>query len=204
MSELLLTLELDSEQQEYADIIYRSSIALLQVLNDVLDFSRIEARKLNLENVAFPLCQVAYDVHKMFAFTASITKKAVDFIFDSSSVDSGLTIIGDPGRLRQIIINLLSNSFKFTTNGLVSFRMACDIDANNLVTAKFVVEDSRIGISNDVRDKLFQPFSQGDASTARRFGGTGLGLTICKNLLDLMGGRIELESEVGRGTKVTF
>jgi len=202
MSELLLALDLGQEQREYADIMHRSSIALLQVLNDVLDFSRIEAGRLDLEHVAFRLPQVAQDIHKMFSFAT--TEKGLDFVCDSSSINSGLVVMGDPGRLRQIIINLLSNSVKFTATGSVQFHMTCDSESETDVTVKFEVEDSGIGISEDVRERLFQPFTQGDASTARRFGGTGLGLTICKNLLHLMNGRVDLNSEIGRGTRVTF
>jgi anti-sigma regulatory factor (Ser/Thr protein kinase) len=115
-----------------------------------------------------------------------------------------MVVIGDPGRVRQIITNLLTNSIKFTNQGYVRFSVTTETETHDSINIRFVVEDTGIGIQEDVRKRLFQPFSQGDASTARRFGGTGLGLTICKNLLDLMHGRIELESTVGCGTKAVF
>lgn len=195
-------MELGAEQREHAEVIHRSSIALLRVLNDVLDFSRVEAGRLELESVPFSIARVAWDVQKMFDI--STQQKGLKFRCEITDSRPHLAVMGDAGRLRQIIINLLANSSKFTTKGFIRFAMHYEAETADAITARFEVQDSGIGISEEVRGKLFQPFSQGDASTARRFGGTGLGLTISKNLLELMQGRIELSSEPGVGTTVTF
>lgn len=119
-------------------------------------------------------------------------------------VERDLRVMGDPGRLRQILTNVLTNSIKFTSEGYVRLRVTTTEQTKETVTVQFVVEDTGIGIEEDVRKRLFQPFSQADSSTARRFGGTGLGLTISKNLVELMRGSIELESKLGQGTTATF
>lgn len=203
MAELLQDMELDGEQREYVENIQRSANALLTVINDILDFSKVESGRLDIEEVQFSLSVIVKDVSKMLSFAAE--RKNLTFLSDiSGDIRNDLVVIGDPGRVRQIITNLLTNSIKFTNQGHVRFSVQKDSETQETIWVKFIVEDTGIGIEEDVRKKLFQPFSQGDASTARRFGGTGLGLTICKNLLDLMHGRITLESHLGSGTVATF
>ncbi|RYP79313.1 hypothetical protein DL770_006718 [Monosporascus sp. CRB-9-2] len=203
MAELLADLPLDDESREYAENIVRSANALLTVINDILDFSKVESGRLDIEEVQFSLSVVVQDVSKMLGFAAQ--RKNLAFRADTSpDITNGLVVLGDPGRVRQIITNLLTNSIKFTTNGHVNFSVWKEKETHDTIEIKFVVEDTGIGIEDDVLKRLFQPFSQGDASTARKFGGTGLGLTISKNLLDLMHGRIELKSSVGHGTTATF
>ncbi|KIW64924.1 hypothetical protein PV04_07226 [Phialophora macrospora] len=203
MSELLMDTNLDSEQSEFAQNIQRSANSLLTVINDILDFSKIESGRLDIEEVRFSLGVVLRDVAKMLSFAAQ--RKGLQFGSDIRLGPSeDLILLGDPGRIRQILVNLLTNSIKFTSEGYV--RLSADILSENLdtVTVEFCVEDSGIGIEEEVKKRLFRPFSQADSSTARRFGGTGLGLTISKNLVDLMHGTIRLESKLDAGTKATF
>lgn len=203
MAELLGDMELDDEQTEYVDNIQSSATSLLTVINDILDFSKVESGRLDVEEVQFSLSLIVKEVERMLQF--AVERKNLVFESDiDDGIESNMTVIGDPGRVRQIITNLLTNSIKFTNQGHVRFSVSKEKETSNSIEVKFVIEDTGIGIQEDVRRKLFQPFSQGDASTARRFGGTGLGLTICKNLLELMNGRITLESTVGSGTTATF
>ncbi|EHK98113.1 putative Two-component system protein A [Glarea lozoyensis 74030] len=203
MAELLADTDLDEEQQECAENIQRSANGLLTVINDILDFSKVESGRLDIEEVQFSLSVVVRDVSKMLGFAA----ERKNLIFESDinvGQDTDLIVMGDPGRVRQIITNLLTNSIKFTSEGHVKFSVLKARETAEVFEVKFVVEDTGIGIEEEVRKRLFQPFSQADSSTARRFGGTGLGLTISKNLVDLMHGRITLESTLGNGTTATF
>jgi signal transduction histidine kinase len=203
MAELLLDLPLEDEQREYAENISRSANALLTVINDILDFSKVESGQLDVEEVQFSLSMVVQDVSKMLSFAAE--RKNLDFRSDIvPDIENNLIVLGDPGRVRQIITNLITNSIKFTNSGYVKFSVSKEQETNDTLEIRFVVEDSGIGIEPEVRKRLFKPFSQGDPSTARKFGGTGLGLTISKNLLDLMKGKIELQSSLGNGTTATF
>src|SRR6478735_593257 len=196
MAELLMGMELDQEQQEYVENIQSSATSLLTVINDILDFSKVESGRLDIEEVQFSLSHIVKEVGRMLQF--AVERKNLDFQSDiGDGIENDLVVIGDPGRVRQILTNLLTNSIKFTNQGYVRFSVTAEKETSESIEVKFTVEDSGIGIQDDVRKKLFQPFSQGDASTARRFGGTGLGLTICKNLLDIMHGSITLESKVG-------
>ncbi|KAI9732429.1 MAG: hypothetical protein M1834_001637 [Cirrosporium novae-zelandiae] len=201
MAELLNDTELDEEQKEYAQNIQRSANGLLTVINDILDFSKIESGRLDIEEVQFSLSVVVADVGKMLSFAAE--RKNITFENDIR-IGSDLILLGDPGRVRQIITNLLTNSIKFTSNGYVKLAVMIQAETDDIIEVKFVVEDTGIGIEEDVRKKLFRPFSQADSSTARRFGGTGLGLTICKNLVGLMRGQINLQSNLGSGTTASF
>ncbi|KAM0329161.1 hypothetical protein ACHAQA_004457 [Verticillium albo-atrum] len=203
MAELLQDMELDSEQQDYVENIQRSANALLTVINDILDFSKVESGRLDIEEVQFSLSVVVKDVSKMLSFAAE--RKDLAFVSDiSGDITNDMVVIGDPGRVRQIVTNLLTNSIKFTNQGHVKFSVEKEKETHDSIVVRFTIEDTGIGIEEEVRKKLFQPFSQGDASTARRFGGTGLGLTICKNLVELMRGKITLESHLGNGTRATF
>lgn len=139
----------------------------------------------------------------MLSFAAQ--RKNLEFISDiAPDVAEDLVVLGDPGRVRQIITNLLTNSIKFTHQGFVKLSVTKEKETADTIEIRFVVQDTGIGIDEEIRKKLFRPFSQGDASTARKFGGTGLGLTICKSLLELMHGRMDLESVVNQGTTATF
>jgi len=203
MAELLTDMDLDEEQRECAENIQRSANGLLTVINDILDFSKVESGRLDIEEVQFSLSVVVRDVSKMLGFAA----ERKNLIFESNiavGLERDLILMGDPGRVRQIITNLLTNSIKFTSEGLVKFSVLKERETADIFEVKFVVEDTGIGIEEEVRKRLFKPFSQADSSTARRFGGTGLGLTISKNLVDLMHGKISLQSTLGSGTTATF
>lgn len=203
MAELLLDVDLEEEEKEITENIHRSANALLTVINDILDFSKVESGHLDIEDVQFSLSVVVGDVTKMLSFAAE--RKHLDFRSDiAPDIDKDLVLMGDPGRVRQIITNLLTNSIKFTHKGYVKFSVSKERETAEVTEVKFIVEDTGIGIDDEVREHLFQPFSQGDSSTARKFGGTGLGLTICKNLLQLMNGRLSMDSTVGKGTTATF
>ncbi|KAI9835750.1 MAG: hypothetical protein M1819_001928 [Sarea resinae] len=220
MSELLLDTPLDEEQRECAENIARSANGLLTVINDILDFSKVESGRLDIEEVQFSLSVVLNDVNKMLQFAAERKDLAFESEYNIGRTKD-LKVMGDPGRVRQILTNLLTNSIKFTSEGRVKLAVTVQNETDDVIEVKFLVEDTGIGIEEDVRKRLFKPFSQADSSTARRFGGTGLGLTICKNvsllpqlhkvyrltleqLVDLMHGNITLESALGSGTKATF
>lgn len=203
MSELLFDMNLNEEQKECAENIHRSANSLLTVINDILDFSKVESGRLDVEEVQFSLSVVLRDVNKMMSFAAQ-RKGLAYYSFIEPEVEQDLRVIGDPGRLRQILTNLLTNSIKFTSDGSVNLNAAITQRTKDMVTVNFIVQDTGIGIEEEVRKHLFQPFSQADSSTARRFGGTGLGLTISKNLVELMKGQIWLDSKLGQGTTATF
>ncbi|PVH98193.1 putative histidine kinase group protein-like protein [Periconia macrospinosa] len=203
MSDLLLDMNLDAEQKECAENIQRSANGLLTVINDILDFSKVESGRLDVEEVQFSLSVVLRDVSKMMSFAAQRKNIAYES-FIQPEVETDLRVMGDPGRLRQILTNLLTNSIKFTSEGFVRLKVFITQESKETVTVCFAVEDTGIGIEEEVRKRLFRPFSQADSSTARRYGGTGLGLTISKNLVELMRGTIGLESKLGQGTTASF
>ncbi len=179
MSELLLDTGLDDEQRDCVENIQRSGNGLLTVINDILDLSKVESGRLDIEEVQFSLSVVVSDVSKMLSFAAE--RKNLRFESDVG-IDSGQVVMGDPGRVRQILTNLLTNSIKFTSEGYVKLAVVVQKETAETIEVLFTVEDTGIGIEEAVRKRLFKPFSQADSSTARRFGGTGLGLTICKNV----------------------
>jgi signal transduction histidine kinase/ActR/RegA family two-component response regulator/predicted DNA-binding protein (UPF0251 family) len=195
---LLLETELSDEQRKYAEAVRMSAEALLAVVNDILDFSKIEAGKLELEAVDFDLRQSLADVASIVERSADA--KGLTLTWDCDpTVPAGVR--GDVGRLRQILVNLLGNAVKFTEHGRVRVHVtARDAIEPEGVLVRFEVSDTGVGLAPDHRDKLFEPFSQADASTTRRFGGTGLGLAICKRLADAMSGTIGVESELGVGS----
>lgn len=199
MAEVLAAGIVDKEQREYIGNIQRSASALLTVVNDILDFSKVESGQLDIEDVEFSLSSLVSGVRSMLSFLAS--RKDLKFEYHvPREVQERCMVIGDPGRVRQVIMNLIANSIKFTDKGYVKFSVVKESETANSVTFGFTVDDSGIGMTEEVKSRLFQPFSQGDSSTARRFGGTGLGLTICKNLTKLMGGAILMDSTLGKGT----
>ncbi len=196
MTSLLLDSELSPEQREFAEVIRTSGEALLSVLGDVLDFSKIESGKLELEMQEFGLRACVEGTLDLFANSAAEKGLGLAYQLDT---DCPATCVSDPTRLRQVLANLISNAVKFTAEGDVQVLVRRQADMLH-----FAVQDSGIGIPAESRARLFQPFSQVDASTTRRFGGTGLGLAICRRLVELLGGAIEVESEVGRGSVFRF
>jgi signal transduction histidine kinase/CheY-like chemotaxis protein/HPt (histidine-containing phosphotransfer) domain-containing protein len=201
MTELLLDTQLTNEQREYADLVRRSSDALLGVINDILDFSKIEAGRLDLEIIDFDLRDSLADAVQLVALRAHEKKLELAY---SVQADVPEALVGDPGRLRQIIINLVGNAIKFTEQGEVVVRVATESGDDGEVSLHFSVADTGIGIPTEKQQAIFSAFSQADSSTTRRYGGTGLGLAVSSQLVDLMGGRIWVESEVGQGSTFHF
>lgn len=201
LSELLCDTPLSQEQRDFAENIQRSADALLTVINDILDFEKLELGKMDLEKAAFNLNVVIMDTQKMLTFATQ--KKGLEFRNECQLGYTG-QIVGDAGRLRQVLTNLLTNAIKFTANGSITLRVIETYEDAKSLHVHFEVRDTGCGISQVTLKKLFQPFSQADPSFARRFGGTGLGLSICKNLVDLMGGTIGLESVENKGSNAWF
>ncbi len=201
MTGLLLDTELDDEQRDWADMVRNSADALLRIINDILDFSKIEAGKLGLEIIDFDLRTTVKDTTDMLFDQAH--KKGLNFtcIVDAE-VPSGLR--GDPGRLRQILVNLASNAIKFTEKGAVVIRAALENEKEFHSTIRFTVTDTGIGIPPDRQSSLFKTFSQVDTSTTRKYGGTGLGLVISKQLSEMMGGQVGVKSEESKGSIFWF
>jgi len=205
MAEILAAELHEPEHREYIQNIQRSATSLLSVINDILDFSKVESGRLDIEEIRFSLSDLVADWSKWLRIEASL--KDLTFEMDyMGELESDLTVIGDPGRVRQILNNLGTNSLKFTREGGIKFSIKKECETDDTVEVCFTVEDTGVGLDGEIQKRLFQPFSQGDPSTARKFGGTGLGLTICKNLLDLMKGRITLQPATagGGGTVATF
>ena len=197
MTGLLLGTPLSSEQREYTEVIERSGEILLSIINDILDFSKIEAGKLAMEVVPFDLRELFEETMELHSQTA--TSKGLELtVFVEDNVPTAL--MGDPGRTRQILMNLTSNSLKFTESGEVSLNASLVSEDALHARIKLSVRDTGIGILPDVQKRLFQPFTQADGSTTRKYGGTGLGLTISRRLAELMNGTIEVESEIGKGS----
>jgi two-component system, sensor histidine kinase len=201
MTELLLTTPLTAEQRDYAQTIQTSGEGLLAVLNDILDFSKIEAGSLTIESKPVRVEELVLEVVKLFGPQASA--KGIQLESDFSQ-RAPAVIETDPGRLRQILINLVSNAVKFTKSGSVSLRVAPDGMENGRSGIRFTVTDTGIGISQEQQQRLFHPFSQVDSSSTRKHDGTGLGLVICDRLCRAMGGRIELDSAPGKGSSFHF
>ncbi len=201
MNTLLMDTDLSDEQRRYVSTVRSSGEALLNIINDILDFSKIEAGKLELENVNFNLILTLEDFAEIMAVKAD--EKGLEFIC-ASAPDIPTMIIGDPGRLRQILVNLAGNAIKFTSHGEVSVTATLASTTADDISIRFSVKDTGIGIPESKQKKLFESFTQADSSTTRQFGGTGLGLAISKQLTELMGGRIGIKSEPGRGSEFWF
>lgn len=201
MNSLLLESDLNEEQRGYAEIIRASGDALLTVIDEILDFSKIEANRLELDSRDFDLRQTLNEIEELLAISAR--KKKLEFFFCVSPIVNSL-LCGDSGRLRQVLVNLVSNAIKFTDQGVVSIHVTMLSEHLDKVTLRFEVSDTGIGIASDKIPLLFKPFQQLDSSNTRKYGGTGLGLAISKRLVELMGGEISVKSSIGKGTVFWF
>lgn len=201
MADLLRETPLTREQLEYVGIFRRAGMTLLNLINDLLDLSKMEAGRLALEETDFDLRDVIDKTTEMMALQAQ--EKGLELACSVAS-DVVPTVIGDPHRLRQIFMNLLSNAIKFTDQGRVDLRVMNDPDAQEPDVLRFIVSDTGIGIPPEKQERIFEQFAQADSSVTRKYGGTGLGLSICKQLVELMGGRLLVESQPGRGSVFSF
>ncbi len=201
MNGLLLETELSDEQRQYAEAVDRSTSILLTLINDILDFSKIEAGKMELEIIEFDLRLALEEVGDLLAVRAQ--EKGLEYV---CCVDPGTPprLMGDPGRLRQVVTNLVGNAVKFTEKGEVAVDVRVERDEAASVTLRFEVRDTGVGIPADRLDSIFESFTQADSSSTRRFGGTGLGLTISRQLVGMMGGQIGVESAPGTGSTFWF
>jgi signal transduction histidine kinase/CheY-like chemotaxis protein/HPt (histidine-containing phosphotransfer) domain-containing protein len=201
MTDILLHTELMPEQREFVEIVRMSGESLLTIINDILDFSKIEAGKLKFEMLDFEPRTAVEDVIMMLLDQARVKNLQLSAFIEPEVPDM---VCGDPGRLRQVLTNLISNAVKFTQEGEIKVRATRDAESDTDVVLRFEVTDAGVGIPEEARACLFQAFSQVDASTTRRYGGTGLGLAICKQLVNLMGGQIGCRSAPGQGSTFWF
>jgi signal transduction histidine kinase/CheY-like chemotaxis protein len=201
MTNLALDTKLTAEQNEYLETAKLSAGALLNVISDILDFSKIEAGKIELEEIAFSLTDCIDAALKTIRFRAD--EKGLELVCDIGA-EVPHAVRGDPGRLRQILLNLVGNAIKFTDEGEVGLKVVADVIEEKASKLHFIVSDSGIGIAPEKVDTIFESFSQADASTTRHYGGTGLGLTISRYLVRMMGGRLWVESELGSGSRFHF
>jgi signal transduction histidine kinase/DNA-binding response OmpR family regulator len=208
MSELLLGTSLSEKQRRFVDTVHKSGENLLSVINDILDFSKIEAGRVELENLDFNLHKMLEDTVELFAEQAHNKGLELNCQIAHTVPDA---VNGDPHRIRQILVNLIGNAIKFTAQGEVGVNITlaenpskAETTEPNQLWLRFAVHDTGIGIDEDALPRLFQAFSQADSSTTRKFGGTGLGLAISKQLVELMGGKITVDSSVGQGTSFSF
>jgi signal transduction histidine kinase/CheY-like chemotaxis protein/HPt (histidine-containing phosphotransfer) domain-containing protein len=201
MTELLLATDLTERQRKYGESVYASAESLLGVINDILDFSKIEAGRLELEDVPFHLHEKVLESIELFSLKARRKGLALHTFFEP---DVPSWVQGDPMRLRQILVNLVGNAVKFTGNGEVSVRVSWLDDGDVRALVGFEVRDTGMGIAPESTERIFDSFSQADGSTTRQYGGTGLGLTIAKQLVEMMGGGISVESSPGKGSCFRF
>lgn len=201
MTNLLLDTSLTAEQREHAETVRRSSEALLKLLNDILDFSKVESGRITLETEVFDLREVVMNVVELLTHIAQ--EKALSL---RCTIDPRLPSLvrGDGHRVRQVLLNLVSNALKFTEEGSVTIEVTVETESTESVQVRFVVRDTGIGVHEDAQKTIFQLFTQADASTTRKFGGTGLGLAISEKLVALLGGKIGLTSKVGEGSEFWF
>jgi PAS domain S-box-containing protein len=201
MTDLALDTDLDVSQREYLNIVKSSAQSLMVILNDILDFSKIEAGKLNIEAVEFSLKKTVTET--LHTVKARAEKKGLSLVFQIDAEVPEL-LCADPGRIRQVLTNLCDNAIKFTTSGGVTVGVECHQQSQETHEIHIFVRDTGIGIPKDKQSGIFEAFTQADTSTTRRFGGTGLGLTICMRLVELMGGRLWVQSEPGQGSTFHF
>lgn len=205
-TDLVLTTDLQVTQREYLQNVSKSSYNLLNIINDILDFSKIEAGKVILDNIPFSLCELVEETVEILSIKA--LEKGIELICD---IDRSLPsqFIGDPVRIKQVLVNLLGNAIKFTHEGEICIHIQklhtpYTNDDKKCLTIVIAIEDTGIGIPAEKLDTIFDSFAQADSSTTRKYGGTGLGLTISKNLAELMGGSLQVVSEPGKGSLFTF
>ncbi len=201
IADLLAQTKLSPQQDKYVQIFRRAGENLLNLINDILDLSKVEASQLELERTGFSLNEQTEIAIEMVA--ARVQEKGLTLTCDIAA-DVPDRVMGDPTRLRQVLMNLLGNAIKFTASGTVSLRVEPDGDPFSPTALRFSVQDTGIGIPDEKQARVFERFTQADSSTTRRFGGSGLGLTICKRLVELMGGRIWVESKVAMGSTFSF
>ncbi len=201
MTDLLVDTALTPEQQEFVHTIKHSGESLMRIINDILDFSKIEAGKLNIESLPFDLRVTVEDTLDLLAPVAQAKHLELVGLIDAQAPNA---VTGDPGRIRQILTNLIGNAIKFTDSGEVLVQVLKAEETDSSVLLRFEIVDTGVGLTEEAKAKLFQAFTQADSSTARKHGGTGLGLAICKRLTELMGGQIGLQSYPGTGTCVWF
>lgn len=201
MTELVLDTELTTEQRENLGLVRFSAESLLSIINDILDFSKIEAGKLELEAIPFDLRESLGETMKSLSIRAH--QKGLELIYDVQP-DVPEALIGDPGRIRQVLVNLVGNSIKFTEQGEVFINVEEESNEDAITCLHFTVKDTGVGIPKEKQEKIFEAFSQADGSMARRYGGTGLGLTICTRLVTMMGGAIWVESQPSKGSTFHF
>jgi signal transduction histidine kinase/DNA-binding response OmpR family regulator len=201
MTELVLDTDLTSEQRESLGLVKLSAESLLSIINDILDFSKIEAGKLDMEAIPFELRESLGETMKALSYRAH--QKGLELIYEVQA-DVPEMFVGDPGRIRQIIVNLVGNSIKFTERGEIFVSVDKESETAATVRLHFAIKDTGVGIPADKQSKIFEAFSQADGSMARKYGGTGLGLTICTRLVAMMEGRIWVESELGKGSTFHF
>ncbi|MCP4291352.1 MAG: response regulator [bacterium] len=201
MCSLLLKTRLQYDQKEFAESIRTSANALIHIIDDILDFSKVEAGKLSIENINFNLAKLLEETGDLLSFR--IEQPEVELIFQVAD-DVPEQIIGDPGRLRQVIINLIGNALKFTHQGEVVLRVSVESEADDCFVVLFEIQDTGLGIPQEKLACIFDGFTQADSSTTRKYGGTGLGLSISNQLVELMGGTIQVESVVDKGSTFSF
>jgi PAS domain S-box-containing protein len=201
VADLLAKTTLSSEQDKYVQIIRRAGDNLLNLINDILDLSKVEASQLELERTVFSLNDLLEKVVEMVSVRAS--EKGLALTHEISP-NIPANLVGDPTRLRQVLLNLVGNAIKFTEFGDVSLRVTHDEDPAHPTALRFTISDTGIGISGEKLSRVFEQFTQADSSTTRRYGGSGLGLTISKRLVELMGGRIRVQSTIGQGSVFDF
>jgi signal transduction histidine kinase/CheY-like chemotaxis protein len=201
MTDLVLSTELKSDQREYLEAARYSADSLLTILNDILDFSKIEAGRLDLNPIEFSLRAGLESLQKMFLLPLRTKNLEFTMAVGDTVPDR---LVGDPDRLRQVLLNLVGNAMKFTESGSIALRVDRESETAGGTTLVFEVSDTGIGIPADKCDVIFESFRQADGSMTRKYGGTGLGLAICSRLVELMGGKIGVTSELGKGSKFRF
>ncbi|MGH9447906.1 MAG: ATP-binding protein, partial [Terriglobia bacterium] len=201
MTELALETDLTAEQRDFLETVHSSGDAMMSVINDILDFSKLEAEKLEVDSVEFGPSEFLSDALK--AIAARARQKGLEIVVDFGSEVSP-RLVGDPGRLRQVLLNLVGNAIKFTAHGKIVVEAHEEREAPGVAILHFCVRDTGIGIPKDKQEIIFEAFAQADGSMTRRYGGTGLGLAICSQLVRLMGGKIWVESEIGQGSAFHF
>lgn len=197
----LINTELNPQQREFSEIVLSSTESLLSILNDTLDFSKLEAGKMTLENIEFAPVKTINQVHKLFEETAS--SKGINLRFENEA-NVPTTIYGDPVRLKQVLINLINNAIKFTDHGEITTSVSVKSNEDNHLVLLFKIIDQGVGLTINQQNSIFDEYSQAESSTSRTHGGTGLGLSICQKLSKIMGGEIGVSSNPGRGSTFWF